>query len=595
MPESEAMTTQPAVVPKRIPYGVADYGRLRRENAYYVDKTHYIPKIEAAPFYLFCIRPRRFGKSLWLSVLQHYYDVNQADNFDLLFGETTIGRQPTRDRNSYLILFLNFALVNPAIDKVEASFEANGTEEIDSFLRRYQRFFSAVEIEHIGEAATVEDKLRRIFTYATEKALRIYLLIDEYDNFANTILTTYGQEAYHDLTHGAGFFRYFFNLLKGATGGQISGLTRLFITGISPVTMDDVTSGFNIGTNISIDSRYNEMIGFTEAEVQQLLQEYQAAGWLRLPITATMALMKEWYNNYYFGEEAETAMFNSDMVLYFLNAAEARTKLPLQLIDENIRIDYNKLRHLTAVDQRLNGNFSLLRQIIEEEGTTSPIKLSFPLERILEHENFISLLYYFGLLTMAGVADGKPLLRIPNRTVKDLMYGYIRSGFADVNVFKLDVWKLSRLLDDMAYRGQWQPFFDYLSSEIQQQASVRDHLNGEKVLQGFLLAYLNVTHNFLTWSEREMGGGFVDLYLEPFLSRYPGIKYGYLIELEYISNSQFNKKDFDQSLAKEKAEAIKQLQQYASDPRLAQVTKAATLKKLVLIYKGWELVHAAEI
>ncbi|MEZ4663873.1 MAG: AAA family ATPase [Caldilineaceae bacterium] len=589
------MTTQTAAVPKRIPYGVADYGRLRRENAYYVDKTHYIPKIEAAPFYLFCIRPRRFGKSLWLSVLQHYYDVNQADNFDLLFGETYIGRQPTPDRNSYLILFFNFALVNPAIDKVEASFESNGTNEIDSFLRRYQRFFSDAEIDYVQAGANVADKLQRIFYHAVEHQLKIYLLIDEYDNFANTILTTYGQEAYHDLTHGAGFFRYFFNLLKGATGGQISGLTRLFITGVSPVTMDDVTSGFNIGTNISIDSRYNEMIGFTEAEVRSMLDDYQNYGLLPLGVEQSLQLMQVWYNNYRFGQRAETPMYNSDMVLYFLLRTDADNGVPLNLIDENIRIDYNKLRHLMAVDQRLNGNFSLLRRLIEEEETTSPIKLSFPLEQILDHENFISLLYYFGLLTMAGVADGKPLLRIPNRTVKDLMYGYIRSGFADVNVFKLDVWKLSRLLDDMAYRGQWQPFFDYLSSEIQQQASVRDHLNGEKVLQGFLLAYLNVTHNFLTWSEREMGGGFVDLYLEPFLSRFPGIQYGYLIELEYISNSHFNQKTFDQSLAKEKAEATTQLQQYANDPRIAQVAKAVTLKKLVLIYKGWELVTGWEI
>lgn len=589
------MTTQTTIVPKRIPYGVADYGRLRRENAYYVDKTHYIPKIEAAPFYLFCIRPRRFGKSLWLSVLQHYYDVNQVDNFDFLFGETAIGRQPTADHNSYLILFFNFALVNPAIDKVEASFESNGTNEIDSFLRRYQRFFSDAEIDYIHAGANVADKLQRIFYHAVEHQLKIYLLIDEYDNFANTILTTYGQEAYHDLTHGAGFFRYFFNLLKGATGGQISGLTRLFITGVSPVTMDDVTSGFNIGTNISIDSGYNELIGFTEAEVKSMLGDYQGYGLLPLGVEHSLQLMQIWYNNYRFGQRATASMYNSDMVLYFLLRTDADNGVPLNLIDENIRIDYNKLRHLMAVDQRLNGNFSLLRQIVEEEETTSPIKLSFPLEQILAHENFISLLYYFGLLTMAGVVDGKPLLRIPNRTVKDLMYGYIRSGFADVNVFKLDVWKLSKLLDDMAYRGQWQPFFDYLSAEIQQQASVRDHLNGEKVLQGFLLAYLNVTHNFLTWSEREMGGGFVDLYLEPFLSRYSGIKYGYLIELEYLSNSQFNKKDFDQSLAKEKAEAVKQLHQYANDPRLAQVTKAATLKKLVLIYKGWELVYAAEI
>lgn len=282
---------------KRIPYGVADYGRLRRENCYYVDKTHYIPRIEAAPFYLFCIRPRRFGKSLWLSVLQHYYDVNQADNFALLFGDTYIGQQPTPDCNSYLILFFNFALVNPAIDKVETSFESTGTNEIDSFLRRYQPFFSEERTQDIQAGKNIADKLQRIFYHAAEQGLKIYLLIDEYDNFTNTILTTQGQQAYHDLTHGSGFFRYFFNLLKGATGGQIAGLTRLFITGVSPVTMDDVTSGFNIGTNISIDSRFNELIGFTETEVQTMLQEYQHYGLLPLGVEASLQLMQHWYNN----------------------------------------------------------------------------------------------------------------------------------------------------------------------------------------------------------------------------------------------------------------------------------------------------------
>lgn len=589
--------------PKRIPYGVADYGRLRRENAYYVDKTHYIPRIEAAPFYLFCIRPRRFGKSLWLSVLQHYYDVNQTANFAFLFGETYIGQNPTPDRNSYLILFFNFALVNPALSKVEASFESTGSNEIDSFLRRYERFFSAESVQYIQAGANVADKLQRIFYHAAEQQLKIYLLIDEYDNFTNTILTTDGQGAYHNLTHGSGFFRYFFNLLKGATGGQIAGLTRLFITGVSPVTMDDVTSGFNIGTNISIDSQFNEMIGFTEAEVQTLLNAYQSYGRLPLGVEASLQLMQIWYNNYRFGQRATTSMYNSDMVLYFLLRTEADNGAPLRLIDENIRIDYTKLRHLMAIDQRLdrgapaqlNGNFSLLRTIIEEGETVSPIHASFPLEQLLHRENFISLLYYFGLLSMAGAADEEPLLRIPNRTVKDLMYGYIRSALEDVDVFKLDIWRLTGLLRDMAYRGDWRPFFDYLNEQIQQQASVRDHLHGEKVIQGFLIAYLNVTHNFLTWSEREMGGGFVDLYMEPFLARYPGVKYGYLIELEYISESQFNKRGFDQSLAREKAEAEGQLRQYAQDARIAQVAQQVTMKKLALIYKGWELVYAAEV
>jgi hypothetical protein len=588
--------------PKRIPYGVADYGRLRRENAYYVDKTHYIPRIEAAPFYLFCIRPRRFGKSLWLSVLQHYYDVNQTANFAFLFGETYIGQNPTPDRNSYLILFFNFALVNPALSKVEASFESTGSNEIDSFLRRYERFFSAESVQYIQAGANVADKLQRIFYHAAEQQLKIYLLIDEYDNFTNTILTTDGQGAYHNLTHGSGFFRYFFNLLKGATGGQIAGLTRLFITGVSPVTMDDVTSGFNIGTNISIDSQFNEMIGFTEAEVQTLLNAYQSYGRLPLGVEASLQLMQIWYNNYRFGQRATASMYNSDMVLYFLLRTEADNGAPLRLIDENIRIDYTKLRHLMAIDQRLdrgapaqlNGNFSLLRTIIEEGETVSPIHASFPLEQLLHRENFISLLYYFGLLSMAGAADEEPLLRIPNRTVKDLMYGYIRSALEDVDVFKLDIWRLTGLLRDMAYRGDWRPFFDYLNEQIQQQASVRDHLHGEKVIQGFLIAYLNVTHNFLTWSEREMGGGFVDLYMEPFLARYPGVKYGYLIELEYISETQFNKRGFDQALTKEKAEAEGQLRQYAQDARIAQVAQQVTMKKLVLIYKGWELVYAAE-
>jgi hypothetical protein len=605
--ESDLMSNPTNAGPKRIPYGIADYGLLRRENGYYVDKTHYIPMIEAAPLYLFCIRPRRFGKSLWLSVLQHYYDVNQADNFGFLFGETYIGQHPTPDRNSYLMLFFNFALVNPAGDEVQRSFEKNGYAVVQDFLLRYQPFFADDVRQEILQEPKVEDQLRLLFLHAHRRQLKIYLLIDEYDNFANTILTTHGQQAYHDLTHGSGFFRYFFNLLKGATGGQISGLTRLFITGVSPVTMDDVTSGFNIGANISIDSRFNAMIGFTEAEVATMLNDYQLHGALPLGVEASLDLMRVWYNNYRFGQRATTAMYNSDMVLYFLLRTEADSGVPLDLIDQNIRIDYNKLRHLMAIDRRiapsgdsvgsphLNGNFSLLKSIIEDGETVSPINPSFPLEQLLQRENFVSLLYYFGLLSMAGVTNDIPLLRIPNRTVQDLMYGYIRSAFADVDVFKLDIFRLNGLLRDMAYTGEWRPFFAYLNEQIQQQASVRDHLHGEKMIQGFLLAYLNVTHNFLTWSEREMGGGFVDLYLEPFLARYPGVKYGYLIELEYIADTRFRKKEFDRSLAKEKAEAEQQLHQYAQDPRIQQVATQVTLKKLMLIYKGWELVHAAEV
>lgn len=575
---------------KRIPYAIADYRRLREENAYYVDKTRFIPLIEAAPFYLFFIRPRRFGKTLWLTLLDYYYDVNEKETFAALFGDTYIGQHPTPDRNSYLTLTFNFADVNPMIDQVQASFTDHGTVVIHNFLDRYQPFFSDAERAEIREATGVEPKLRRIFALVANKRLKLYLFIDEYDNFANTILTNAGEQAYRDLTHGGGFFRFFFNMLKSATTGRIGGLSRLFITGVSPIVMDDVTSGFNIGTNISLDGRFNELLGFTEGDVRTLLTTYQIPNHLKLSLDETIAFMQEWYDHYRFSSTVTTPIFNSDMVLYFTNAVGNEQKIPENLLDQNIRIDYGKLRHLMSVSKRLNGNFNLLRSVLETGETVSTIVPSFPLERLLNRENFISLLLYFGLLTFAGEQEGAALLKIPNRTVRDLLYGYIRDGFADVDIFRLDLWRLGRLLQGMAYRGAWQEFFDYLATEIKAQTSVRDYLSAEKVIQGFLLAYINVSHLFLTWSEKEMGGGFVDLYLEPFLARYPDMQFGYLIELKYIARS-----DYNDAKRKEKiAEAETQFNKYAHDVRIQQIATQVKLKYLILVYNGWELVYREE-
>jgi hypothetical protein len=170
------------------------------------------------------------------------------------------------------------------------------------------------------------------------------------------------------------------------------------------------------------------------------------------------------------------------------------------------------------------------------------------------------------------------------------MYSYIRDSFQDVDVFRLDLWKLANLLNGMAYHGEWRPLFEFLSEEIKKQTSVRDYLNGEKVIQGFLLVYLNVTQFFLLWSEKEMGGGFVDFYLEPFLARYPDMRYGYLIELEYIARTDYT----EARLKKEITEAETQLRQYANDSRIQKVAAQVPLKKLVLVFSGWELVHCAE-
>ncbi|MCP4599059.1 MAG: AAA family ATPase, partial [Proteobacteria bacterium] len=315
------------------------------------------------------------------------------------------------------------------------------------------------------------------------------------------------------------------------------------------------------------------------------------AGTLTLDVQACLDTMKAWYDGYRFSPKAGTHTFNSDMVLYFLKQAIRERSLPDNMIDQNVRIDYGKLRHLVTVDRQLNGNFSQLKQIIETGETVCDIALSFPLEQLLNRENFISLLLYLGLLSFDGISGGRPVLRIPNLTIKKLMYDYLREGFRDVDVFRMDLWHFSNLVSGMAYRGKWQALFDFLADEIQKQTSVRDYLAGEKVIQGLLLAYLNVTNFFLTWSEREMGGGFADLYLEPFLARYPDMQFGYLMELKYIPRSEFS-----QARLREKVqEAEEQLRKYAGDERIRDTFQNVALKKLVLVYNGWELVYREEL
>jgi hypothetical protein len=416
------------------------------------------------------------------------------------------------------------------------------------------------------------------------------MFIDEYDNFTNTILTTTGNENYCELTQGEGAFRYFFNLLKGLTSMPDSGLDKLFITGVSPVTMDDVTSGFNIGTNVSLDTSINEFMGFNESETMDILQYYHKAGLLSLEPDFCMGIMKQWYNNYRFAPDAQNVMFNSDMVLNFLLNAMKEKKIPRELVDQNVKIDYHKLRYLMKIDKQLNGNFSRLKDIIEKQEILSNIKKSFPVAELIKQENFISLLYYFGLLTIHGEKRGKYLLKIPNQTIMNLMYGYIRSGFEDVGIFKIDMWELSDMITDMAFDGCWKPFFLYLSEQIKTQTSIRDYLNGEKVVQGFLLAYLNIVDYYITQSESEMNKGYSDIYMEPFISKYPDLEFSYLIELKYISRGEYNEEKLEEQIQDAKG----QLDQYVKSDRVKNSVGSTQLRKVILVYKGWELVYCEE-
>ncbi len=579
----------------RIPYGEADIRRIRLKGWLYVDKTRFLHRLEEES-YAFLIRPRRFGKSLWVSVLENYYDRTRADEWHAVFDGTDIGREPTEDRSRYVILRFNFSAFDDTLETLRERFEAYCEMAIRRALERNADLFPDAAIRRILAPPAADGRLGELFAYAGDHGIPLYGLIDEYDNFANTVLAHHGREAYESFTHGGGFYRNFFATLKAGAGESGGALERLFITGVSPITMDDVTSGFNIGKNVSLRSEFSELLGFTEDEVRGLLELYRDRGAFDQDVDAALAVIREWYNGYRFARGARGDLYNTDMVLYYLSESVPNGSMPDNLIDVNVRIDYGKLRHLLVVNReagvRFNGNFELLRNIAGEGGADADVNLSFPLEELVEPENFLSLLYYFGLLSIRGESHGRTRLGIPNQTVRRLLYGYLRDGYRDVGIFSVSHYRFSNLVVDMAYRGSWRPALEFLGEAIAAQTGIRDYLEGEKVVQAFLAAHFSLIGHFLIHSERELNKGYADLHLEPFLARYPDIPYGYVIEIKYLKRGEAAD---EAVVATRLHEARTQLQGYLADPALRRQQPAVRHIGVALVFHGWELAGCAAV
>jgi hypothetical protein len=583
---------------KKIPYGISDYEKIVAGNYYYVDKTPYLQTTEEAGDYLFFIRPRRFGKSLFLSLMETYYDISKEDQFDFFYKGTHVHHQPTAEKNKYLVLTFNFSAVDPHHKQLEASFLNNVQNVAGAFLHKYRDYLEEWDREKLRDklesTPSAADILLNLTHLCRKSGQRLYVLIDEYDNFANTILSTSGSEDYKDLTHGKGFFRSFFNVLKQGTSGSGAPISRLFITGVSPITLDDVTSGFNIGKNISVDPGVNRMLGFTKDDVIEMIEYYRAAGKIKHETEYLLEIMAQWYNNYTFSKESHTSLFNSDMVLYFLDEYFKVSRIPDELMDRNVRMDYSKLRHLILIDRdgkkEGNGNFSRLREIVEDGEVASKLKKGFPLEEMESPENFTSLLFYFGLLSIKGEKEGLSLFKMPNQTVKSLYYDYIIRVSQETGLLKANIEKIVRLLHGMAYHGDWNAFFEYISLKMNESSSIRDFIREEKMIQGFLVAYLGISDYFIVHSEKELNKGYADIVLEPFIARYEGIKYSYLIEIKYISRSENKKQEvIEAKLRQLRAEAEAQLKTYAGDEAFKKSIGKTTLLKLVVVFHGSEL------
>ena len=411
---------------KRIPYGMMNFEDVRKDDCYYVDKTPFIEEIEAANKYFFYIRPRRFGKSLTLSMLQNYYDVNKKDKFEQLFGDLYIGKNPTPERNSFLVLNLNFSVVAAGIDDYKDGLDATCNMAYNFFCDVYQQYLPENIKEEMNKQEGCIDQLQYICQECDKVGQQIYLFIDEYDHFTNKILAEpQYMTGYRKQTHGEGYLRLFFDAVKAATS---TSLKRVFVTGVSPVTMDDLTSGFNIGTNYSLSAEFNEMTGFTEEEVREMLTYYSSVCPFRHSVDELIQVMKPWYDNYCFAEEVygETTMYNSVMVLYFIDQyISSRCRIPKYMIEDNIRVDYNKLRILIRHDKEFAHDASIIQHLVTDGFVTGNLKRGFPAESINDPDNFVSLLFYFGMLTIDGTYRGKTKFVIPNEVVREQIYAYL--------------------------------------------------------------------------------------------------------------------------------------------------------------------------
>ena len=574
-------------------YGVADYGELRKADAWFVDRTAKIRNLEATRYAMF-LRPRRFGKSLIVSMLQYYYDVKYKDRFDALFGGTEIGANPTAEHNKYLCLTFDFSAVEKVPGKVQRSFNSYAGICIDHFAQIYRDRLPEGLTEKVFEEKDCNEKLNVVFVGLKGLDLRLYIIIDEYDNFTNTILAESGQEAYHGLCHGDGFFKQFFTTLKTATGGADAPVSRLFVTGVSPVTMDDVTSGFNIATNISLRPQFADFAGFRHDDLRAISDYYGPRCGFDPDKAYNAAL--DWYDNYRFARGADVpCVANTTLVLSLFDYLWQTHEFPDKFIDSNLRTDYAKIRHLIVADRRLNGNFHVLEKLLTEGSLTEEMVDSFQARELTKKENFTSLLFWFGITTIAGSKFGKVRYGIPNETLKALAGKMIPDAYSDVHQIDGRVYEINSALVDFAQDGKWRPFVELLCTVVHDAFAVRDAKEGEAVVQATIVALLMAAKGpYFTRHEREAGGGFYDIALAPQLSRWPDIEHAALIELKYVKAG--DPAPTPEELEKIKAEAKIQLDKYSSDPHLAaEWHSSVTLHRIVLAFHGGDCVLSEEI
>ena len=585
---------------KEVPYGISDFRTIVEQNIYYVDKTMYIPMLEKQARNLFFIRPRRFGKSVFLGMLHAYYDIRTKDKFQQWFGDLWIGRHPTETQGRYQVLHLDFSQVGGTIEKLEENFNFYLGTELDGFINAYADYYSEETQKKVKTTDYAGGKLGIIQQEARMKGYPLYLIVDEYDNFTNTVLNELGEDVYWAITHAEGFYRDIFKKFKGS-------FERIFITGVSPVTLDDVTSGFNIGWHISTQKEFNQMLGFSTEDVREIFTYYKDKGEIPADsdVEAIVNEMKPWYDNYCFSKDAlrtQSKVFNCDMVLYYLRNYMNTGEAPRQMIDPNTKTDYNKMKKLLQLDKLDGDRKGVIVTIAEKGEIVGNVEESFPAKALTDPNIFVSLLFYYGMLTIKETMGDLMVLAIPNNNVRKQYYNYLLELYQEEKC--LNTIDLRVMFTKMAYDGNWKECLEYMAKAYADVSSVRDGIEAERNLQGFFMAYLSLTNYYYTAPELELNHGYCDFFLLPDLTHY-ATKHSYILELKVLGKKEWNEKvtvanadgkeETITKAEKQWREAEAQIRRYAQAPRVEALRQGTQLHKIIMQFEGWELKRIEEV
>ena len=520
----------------KFPYALNDFGTLIREGYFYQDRTDRLPQLEDAGRQLIFIRPRRFGKSLLLSMLEHYYDLNRADQFDALFGTLAIGQNPTPLHNQYFIMKWDLSLVKAQGDlkDIEMALYQHVNTAIKACCARYG--WDGIEI-------TPNDAVNSLFTLlirVRQEGRPLYLLIDEYDNFANEVLMTgRRQEFYEGLLYGEGVLKGLFKGVKGAIG---QGLDRVFITGVSPIVLSDMTSGYNVGEDIYLKAAFNDLCGFTAAEIAAVLERLAAEGqrgtWS--PAEA-LDLMRTFYNGYCFSEDGSERLYNPTLSLYFLKALQTEGRYPREMLDENLAMDRSKLRYIAELP---HGEDMLAQALNGEEGILIPrlakrFGVADVLTAVKDQPFMASLLYYFGILTLTGQTDFlEPILNIPNLVARSLYVERFQDAWLATYEDKT---RLPALRKAVFRSGDLAPLVEFIEQRYFPILSNRDYRwSNELMVKLAFLTLLFDDRLYMMVSETEMDHGYIDLSLIVRTDRRMTKALDLLLEFKYVSLNDVN-------------------------------------------------------